>query len=256
MKTYLLAIFLAFVALAGDVDARDRRVPIAAGGGGGGGPALYDNSAEGFSASAATTISTASFAVGGTNRVLYCFAGIGAGSPAAPSGVVWNTSEAMTQISTTLTVTSAGRFTLWRLINPTATTAVATATYGVAQDERLLICISVKDANQSSPNTTVVTATGGPAGPMTVTATGLTSGMLVIDGQFYLDEGAGNRTITAGGTQSSKQEIEGSDTGGYEGMGVSTETAAGTTQVMSWAFSPDSPAAGAWGSFTFGVPGL
>jgi hypothetical protein len=222
--------------------------------GGGGGPALYDNSAEGFSTTLDTTLSTNSFAVGGSNRVLYVFVGTGAGSPAIPSTVKWNTTEDLTQISSTLNVTAAGRLTLWRLINPTATTGTVDVVWGTAQDERLVLAISVKDANQSTPETTPNTATGdGSSVTISVTATGVTSGQLIIDGQMFLDEGGGSRTMIAGGSQTSRQEIEGANTV-YEGLGVSTLSSAGTSQAMSWTIS--STWSGAFASFAFGVNGV
>jgi hypothetical protein len=70
----------------------------------GGGPALYDNSAKGSSKTLGTSLSTGSFTVGGNNRVLYVFVGTGASSPQIPSTVKWNTTESLTQISTTITV--------------------------------------------------------------------------------------------------------------------------------------------------------
>jgi VCBS repeat-containing protein len=147
---------------------------------------------------------------------------------------------------------------LWRLIAPTATTGTVDVTWAGAQDERLVIAISVKDANQATPETTPVIANSDvePFSQLSVTATGLSAGQLVIDGQFFLDAAGGSNTFTADGSQSSKQEIEGGDTL-YEGLGVSTLTSGGTSQVMSWTLASSiTTASSGWGSYGFGVNGV
>lgn len=209
--------------------------------------AVYDNSGEGTGSG--TSAATAAFAVAGNNRVLYAFAGCGGGSPADPTGVSWGGGggEAFTSIGT-VSVPPFSRFSVWRKIGPTAATAAVTATWGTSQDETLIIAVSVKDADQTTPNQTVASGTG-TTQTITTTATGLTAGQLVLDGAFLLDGTGSGRTILAQGTQSSKQEIEMS----FEAQGSSTETASGITQAMSWAISSALGGNSGWGSFSFGI---
>jgi hypothetical protein len=209
--------------------------------------ASVNNSARGFSAVGGTTISSASFAVGGSNRVLYAFVFAGASSPTAPSTVKWNTSESFSQLSTTLNASAFGRHTLWRLIGPTATTATADATWGASMDERLIIVVAVQDADQTTPNNAIATATGTDNTP-SVTVVSI-SGDLVLDGMGFLDTGQSSRVITPDASQVSIQEIEGADTVG-DGIGSSRETAAGSSTVMSWTISG---AHDGWATFGFDV---
>src|SRR5690348_8551656 len=114
--------------------------------------ALIDNSIKEFKTDNLSTLETASFAVAGSNRVLYVFVATGAGSPTAPTAVKWGGSggTSLTQIGTTLTVSAFGRFTVWRLIAPTAQTSTVHVTWSGNQDERLMIAVSVKDADQTT----------------------------------------------------------------------------------------------------------
>lgn len=215
------------------------------------GPAVYDNSARGFSASASTTIASASLTVSGSNRVLYAFVGVGAGSPAAPTGVTWNGS-AMTQVSTTQNVGSFGRFTVWRLIAPAATTSTCNATFSGSMDERLIICISFTNADQTTPNGTIAAGTGSN---FTISNTATTvSGDLVVDGAFFLDQSCISYTFTIGGSQTLRSKIDGSDVA-CEGLAVSTITASGTTQAMTWTV-PTATGSLDWGTFAFAVKGF
>ena len=212
--------------------------------------AVRDNSVEAFSASAATTLETATFAVGGSNRVLYVFVATGAGTPVDPSAVKWGGSggTSLAQISTTLNVSANGKFSVWRLIAPTAQTSTVHVTWGSSQDERLIIAVSVKDADQTTPNGTVATATGTSASPSVAAAS--VSGDYVLSGGFWLDDAGSSRTVAVDASETSIQEIEGADVV-FEGMWASEETAAGTSTTMSATISGSEE----WGMFAFAVNG-
>lgn len=203
-----------------------------------------------FAADNVSTLESDSFTVGGANRVLYAFVSSGAGSPVAPTSVKWGGSggTALTQLSTTLTVSSFGRLSLWRLIAPAATSSTIYADWGGNQDERFIIGVAVEDADQSTPNGTVATATGTNLTPSVAAAS--VSGDLVLDGVFFLDTAGGAKTLLAGAGQTSLQEIEGADTG-YEGTGASRETASGASTTMSWTIN--SAPIDEWGIFAFAV---
>lgn len=211
--------------------------------------ALYDNSAKGSSVALGSTLSTSSFTIAGSNRVLYAFVGSGSGgTPVDPSTVKWNTTESLSQIGTTIT-RGGVKFSCWRLIAPTAATSTVSITWGSNQDERFAIAISVKDCDQTTPNNTVAQATGtGTAA--TVSATSV-SGDLVIDSVCCSDNSASNPTIAVNGGQTSRQEIEGA-TLAYEALGSSTLTATGTSTAMPWTVT--STAFG-WGMFAFATNG-
>lgn len=215
------------------------------------GPAVFNATGRGFSASAATTIATASITVSGNNRVIYAFVGSGAGSPVAPSGVTWN-GTAMTQQSTTQTVTANGRFSVWRLIAPAATTSTCNATFGSSQDERLIICIAFTNADQTTPNGTIAAATGTNFS-ISNTATTV-SGDLVVDGAFFLDLSCANYVFSVGGSQTQRGKIEGTDVA-CEGLSNSTITASGSTQAMTWTV-PTATGTLEWGTFAFALKGF
>lgn len=198
--------------------------------------AVYDNSVEAFSASASTTLETASWAVGGSNRYLLVFVGSGAGTPVDPSAVKWGGSggTSLTQKGSTLNMGTNAKWSCWELIAPTAQTSTVHVTWGSSQDERWIIAISFTTTDQTTPTRTVATATGTSTAP-SVNATSV-SGDLVVDGVAFLDTDGGSRTLTVGASQTSRQEIEGADLV-YEGAGVSTEAATGTSTTMSWSMS-------------------
>jgi hypothetical protein len=196
-----------------------------------------------------STLETASFAIGGSNRGLLVFAFSGAGSPVAPTSIKWGGSggTALTQLSSTQTVTIYGRHSVWWLTAPTATTSTVYADWGSNQDERFLLCIALQDVDQVTPYNTVATSTGSTTTP-TVNATSV-SGDLVIDGVAFLDLSGSGRTLTAGASQTSLQEVEGAPTT-YEGVGCSYESAAGSSTTMSWSISG---AVDTWGIFALAI---
>jgi hypothetical protein len=209
--------------------------------------AAFDNAERGFNAVANTTLSTAAFLVGGSNRVLYAFVASGAGTPVDPSTVKWNTTESLSKLSITLNEGSNGKFSVWRLIAPSAVSSTVDVVWPSNQDERLVIGVSTKDAHQTAPEGTIATATGTDTAP-TVNATTV-SGDLVLDGVFFLDIAGFSRTLTQGGSQTLRKKIDGADIV-FEGEGSSTATAASSSTTMSWTISG---VVTAWGIFAFSV---
>lgn len=210
--------------------------------------ATYDNSVEAFSSTPNTTLESAAFAVGGTDRVLYVFVSTGAGSPVIPSAVRWGGSggTALTQIGTTIDHHTNGKFSVWRLINPTAQTSTIHVTWPSSQDERYFIGVSYKDVDQATPNDTVAQATGTGVAP-TVNATSA-SGKLVISGVTFIDTGGNGFTLSTSDT--SRQEIEGADLL-FEGSGASEKTATGSSTTMAWTISDSA----SWGIFALTLNG-
>ncbi len=195
--------------------------------------ATVDNSVRVFSGANVTSLTSAAWTLAGSNRVLYSQAASGASSPLAPNAVKHGGSggASLTQLGTTANVGSSGKHSLWRLIAPASGSQTSYVSWASAQDETLLISVSVKDADQTTPNGTVAAATG-HATNITVNATTV-SGDLVLDFAFFLDGNGNNIVMAAGGSQASLKEIDGTDLG-YEGMGSSSLSASGTSTTMSW----------------------
>lgn len=223
----------------------------------GGGPSTVNNSASVASATPGTTLETASFAVGGSNRVLYVLAGSGASSPSDVSAVKWGGSggTSLTQLGTTATVATNMKVSLWRLIAPTAQTSTVHATWSGTDDERWLVCVAVQDADQTTPNGTVATATGGSDLIPTVNATSV-SGDLVLDFMSWLDLSGSSKTCSVGAGQTSLQNIGAAAISPYEGAGASWETAAGTSTTMSWSVSATGIGLVNWYTFALAVNGV
>ena len=196
--------------------------------------ALINNSTKASSVAIVSTLSSPSFAVGGNNRVLYVGVLSGAGSPVDPSGVKWGGSGgvALTQVGTTLSVGSFWKFSLWRLIAPTAQTSTVYVSWASTQEEVLLIAVATEDTDQTTPNNTVASGIFNNSVTPSKTATSV-SGDLVLDFCAIAEEDGVSATISATAGQASLQEIEGSTTV-YETFGASTKTASGTTTTMGW----------------------
>lgn len=199
-----------------------------------------------------STLETAAFTVGGSNRVLYVLAGSGAGTPVDASAVRWGGSggTALTQISTTLNLGVNAKMSLWRLIAPATGSNTVHASWGSNQDERWLIAVQVQDADQTTPNGTVATATGTDAAPTAAAAS--VSGDLVLDFMSWLDLGGRNLTVTDD-VPDSLQELEAGAISAYEGAGASRETASGTSTTCSWTLSASTGGDGGWGIFALAI---
>lgn len=202
--------------------------------------ALIDNSTKKTSKDNTSTLTTSAFTIGGSNRVLYVLAYSGAGSPTAATSVKWGGSggTALTQVSITLNVGSsaAGRATLWRLINPTAQSSTVYADWGTAQDERMIIAVSVKDTDQTTPNNTIANGNSATLTP-SLSCTAVT-GDLVLNFMALMDDNPDVKALAPGATTLQEIEgLEGGDLDGYECAGAQYTTAASTSQAMSWTVS-------------------
>lgn len=200
--------------------------------------ALIDNSTKIASKDNTSTLQTPSFAVGGSNRVLWALAYSGAGSPVVATAGKWGGSGGTSMsivASTTLTFGSGGNgvASLWRLIAPTAQTSTVWFDWGTNQDERLIIAVSTKDTDQGTPNGTVATGLSSSLTPA-LAATAVV-GDLVLNFMAVMGGNADPKTLTAAKT--TLQEIEGTEGGtldGYECLGAQYTTAASTSESMGW----------------------
>lgn len=199
-----------------------------------------------------SSLTTGSLTSGGSNRVLYAAVGSGAGTPTDPAGVKWGGSggTSMTQLGSTLNLGANSKWSLWRLINPTAQSSTVYASWGGNQDERWIIAVAVEDADQTTPNNTVATATGATTTNPTVNATSV-SGDLVLDFVAFLNGGGNSIALTAGASQTELEDISGGSFSAYEGAAASNESASSTSTTMSWTCAP--PNDRDWGIFAFAV---
>lgn len=215
--------------------------------------ALLDNSVKAFSAGNVSSLTTASFAVGGSNRYLSVCAASGAVSAVGATEAKWGGSGG-TAMSTptgggTQNIGGNGRMNLWELIAPTAQTESVYVNWGANQDETFIIATSWKDVDQTTPFNTIASATGTNLTPTASPAS--VSGDEVMDYMFYMDGGADQETFTEGAGQTVIQTIREATTP-YEGMGSSQETATGASTTMSWTINSGS-GIDTWGIFAFAV---
>lgn len=196
-----------------------------------------------------STHETGSITPSGSDRYLRVSVFMGDGSPETPTSVKFGGSGgvALTQIDSTVTVTTFGRLSVWYLLAPAASAGTIYVTLANAQGEHMVIAEAFQDVDQTTPHVTTTPATGTNTTP-TVAATSV-AGKLVLDSVAFLETGGAGRTLAVGSGQTSIQEIEGTSGAGgtdYEGLGTSYETAAGASTTMDWTISG---AVDGWGIF-------
>lgn len=212
--------------------------------------ALIDNHVQVFSAANVTSLTSASWTIGGTNRRLYHQVGSGASSVANPNAckIGGSGGTSLSTIGTTQDLGANGKHTLYALTDPAAGSTTSYVSWASNQDETFLIGVSTKDTDQTTPNNTVASATGTNVSP-TASATSV-SGDLVLGFMFYLDSGANEATWTRGG-QTVLETIRDASTP-YEGIDAAYQTAAGTSTAASWSIS-GTGALDEWGVFALAV---
>lgn len=213
--------------------------------------ALYSNSAVGFGVTSTTTKSTAEITLDGTNRVLYAFVASSAGTPAGASTVKWNTTEDLTKLGELTTAIAGDKFSVWRLINPSAVASTVDVVYSASQDEQLVIGIGVKDCHQTTPNNVLGTNQGVSADVNTTVDCAAPTGKLIIDAVYGDSGGINNYTISPTSSQTQRAKIDGADTH-YEAMGVATKTSATDPTTSTWAFSGNED----WAAFSLSLNGV
>lgn len=210
-------------------------------------------SAKAANGVAATTLTSASFTIGGNNRVLYIGVGSGATVPVAPSTVKWQGVGGvnLTQLDITRTVATNVDMSIWRLIAPAIDTNTFVVTWPSNQDEKWAIAVCWQDVDQVTPNSAITYATGSGTGP-TVNAT-TTAGQQVQDFGSWLNVNGNSCTVVVDASQVSIQEIEGVEitNPGLEGGWCSRELAAGASTTMSAVLSGGT--INGWGTFAFGL---
>lgn len=194
----------------------------------------------GFSTAGVTSLTTGSFAVSGTNRLLIVGVLSGAGTPLNPSAVKWGGSggTAMTQVGTTIDIGSNVKLSMWRLIAPTIQTSTAYVSWASGQDETAIVAACYEGVDQTTPLRTASTATAvAPASTTAVSVSPVSvAGDIVVDVAGFLDGDGNALTLAVGAGQTSHGEVEGANLS-FEGLGTSEKTATTTTTAMAWTIS-------------------
>lgn len=179
-------------------------------------PALFDAASSG--AAGASSVTVSHIVANEANRVLYAF--VTQSNDSFDVETVTYGGAALTKLGTTVTQ-SQSRLSVWRLLNPPAGTAnlVASMEFGTNAQLRL-VGVSYFNVDQTTPNDTLVTATGGAA----LTAPIGTDRRFVA--AFSVFDADGPLTMTFGGL-GPRQSVRASasDTFGVTGLVVSDQTA-------------------------------
>jgi hypothetical protein len=213
--------------------------------------ATFSTSASiGVSDAGASTQSTGNVVVA-SDAIVYALVVNSDATPLAPTGVTWDPSganQAFTQLGTTLTITSFGRASLWRIITPTAGTAPVRASWSGNQTERTVIVWVGTNIDTATPNETPVTATGTNTTPTATANTGIVSGDMVVTFGAYQHALTTARTFNSptGGTNVNERQDTASSPDGYSGGAVMDAEATGTSISPQWTMSG---AVDGWGIF-------
>lgn len=221
----------------------------------------YDNlSPDTSSTGNVANLTSGSWSISGSDRVLFGFIGTGTGGTAAThSAMRWNGSGGtdLTQIGSTINAGAGGRVSAWRLVAPTAASQTLYGLWSTNQDETAIGGVSYTGVDQTTPvgtpstNTGVIT--GSASGTMSVTITTAVSDVVVA--VFWMTcTTAANPTLTPSGTPTptGRYEVEGA-TLGYEAMQVQEVVATGTSTTVSCDYSSGGAFSGDWGAIAFVV---
>ena len=209
----------------------------------------YDNSASASLSSGASSITSASWAIAGSDRILIASAYSGAGTPAQATGMKWGGSGgvALTEIGTGVTANTYFTGSAWKLIAPAAASQTLYGSWGSTQDELAIGGISLTGADQ----TTGVRTGGSASAAAQAWSPTATVNVTTVADDVVVDSVSGNSTgnsyltIAVGAGQTSRQEIDLVSATNW-GWGMSTEVATGTSVTMSWTINGVGGADAGW----------
>lgn len=207
--------------------------------------------ADAINDAGATTFDSPSLTVSGTNKVLWALVANSDGTPATPSGVVWDpagAAQALTLQGSAITFGTFANASLWRLIAPANATGVVRATWGATKAERGIIVWVETDIDQATPNGTVASANG-TASTVSPGAVTTTAGQRVLNFAQALDTGvfAGAPFGSPSGTERHDMVTTGT---AYDAIAAQEQTASGSSVTPTWTLTEF---ADAWASFAFAV---
>ena len=212
----------------------------------------YDNAASTSSSANVASLTTASWTIAGSDRILMAGVMSGAGTPVSPNAVKWGGSGGtdLTQKGSTLTFETYGRLSQWYLVAPTAESNTLYCSWASNQDETALGGASYTGVDQTTPHGTQATATNDAASQTPTVNVTSAAGELVVDVAAVLDILGSRTTFVADAGQTERVKI--ANVGGiaYESFGMSEEAGAASV-TMSWTGSGTATEAG---SAIIGIP--
>lgn len=209
----------------------------------------FDNAASTSSASNVASLTTASWTIAGSDRILMGGIASGAGSPADPTTMKWGGSggTALTKRGSTVNIGSFGKASQYSLVAPAAASQTLYGEWPSNQDETVIGGVSYTGVDQVTPHGTQATATGSDATPSVNVSSA--AGEVVSDVVFHVDVLGITTGITAGTGQTYRVEIDQVGGGSFESFGMSEEAGAGTVTMSHAIAGPSSPD---WG--ILGIP--
>lgn len=203
--------------------------------------------------SGVTSLETASFTISGSNRYAVVNVSGSAGTPAAPSAIKIGGSggTSCSLDANNGTFSTYGFIAVGTLVAPPTGSQTAYASWGSTQDEAAICAVTYTGVDQATPKGTTATNSGtGTASTVTATVNvSTTSGDVVVDCVAGYHQAPDTATIVAGAGQNNREEEESID--GYTAIGISDETATGTTTTMSWDFTFGTSNVYAWATRAF-----
>ena len=196
--------------------------------------------ASGIADGGSTTYDSASITTT-AGDTLYVYVVSSDSSPVAPSGVVWNpggSNQSLTNIKAHQVYGGNYGASLWRLVAPSAGTAVVRATWPSAQGERLLLVVAASDVDTTTPNGTIGQGLDATGTTFSVSGTATTTaGQTVL--AFASLASVGSQF--AFGSPSGTERVEVSTSGTpYDTAAMQDTVASGASTTMTWSITPTS----------------
>lgn len=215
-------------------------------------PSFSTTHADLSSTAYTSSITSASWAVSGSDKLLLAYSASGAGSPVNPNSVKWGGSSGagFTQQGSTLNIGPYGKLSLYSLLAPTDQTSTSYYGWPSAQDELAGGTILLTGVNQSAPLGTVATASGDNSVQPSVSVAS-EPGDLVVAACWFVDPNGNNRTLASNGGTT----VYDVDVGIFEFLVIQTKVATSTSTTMNFTIGGSADASVAWGVIGVSVKG-
>jgi hypothetical protein len=204
------------------------------------------------SSAGTTTLTSGSWTITGSDRLLLGVIGTGDVSSAAHSGMDHPAAGgALTQVGSTLAVGTHANLSLWRLIAPATSANTTKGTWAGSQGEACIGGVSYTGVDQTTPVGTAVTNTGAvsatTAFSATVNVTTVVGDLVFAVAFFHEVSNPRNPAVAPAGGATGRYDIEGAQVGGWATMQCMELVATGTTTTMQADFSSALNMGGDWG---------
>ncbi|MBK8810762.1 MAG: hypothetical protein IPN69_08540 [Acidobacteria bacterium] len=197
---------------------------------------VFDATHSDLEGSSATSITSASWTVAGSNRFMLAFPASGDDPVADPSGAKWGGSggTALTKQGSTVNAGSFGKLSLYTLVAPAAASQTSYYSWGSTEGELAGGAISLTGVDQGTPIGTPATATGNfVSGTQPSLSVSCAVGDLIVGACWFVDQTAtSDRTVLAGSGSTERYTMEHS--GNFEAMCIVTKTATSTSETINF----------------------